>query len=187
MTFNNSLKNIVDMPVFEWCRFNPVSTVAGVAAISDWPNTLVGGTSRFIYICNPSGAAGSSPAGIAAGISALRYDTVSDSFNQIATPPGTTANQYNASLSYNPAHGYFGRAIGPGPGLNTIQMAGINGSALVGFKIYIYAGTGAGQERTITSVADPVIGDSGLITATSSANTTPGTITDGTTGMTVKS
>ena len=77
--------------------------------------------------------------------------------------------------------GYYGRAIGAGGGNNTIQMAALTGQTLKGYKIRILSGTGAGQERTITSVAEPVIAGRGVVTTASTTQ-----ITDASTGTLIK-
>lgn len=162
MALTSTLKNVVDLPVWEWVRFAPVATAANSTAVSDWNSYYLGGTPRFAYYAN---------------VAALyRYDTVADSWQQLANDPNPPT--LATSMTYSPVHGYFGKAIGPGPGLNTIQIAALNGNSLVGNKIWIYAGSGAGQEKTIISVSDPTIHDSGLITGTSAALTANAYIED---------
>ena len=68
--------------------------------------------------------------------------------------------------------GYNGIVLGPGPGLNTLQIPGLTGQTLKGFDIRITGGTGMGQQRVVTSVADPVIWDNGVFT---SSNASPQT------------
>ena len=85
------------------------------------------------------------------------------------------------SNQYSSAVGYYGRAISAGGGNNTIELAGLSGHSLVGYKIRIIGGTGAGQERTITDVAAPVVADRGVVTTAAT-----GTITDASTGIGLK-
>jgi hypothetical protein len=77
--------------------------------------------------------------------------------------PVTTPTIMNNNI-YSGVEGYVGQAVGTGGGNNTIQLAGLNGDALVGYKIRITSGTGAGQERTITAVSAPIIVDKGVVT-----------------------
>lgn len=154
MTLANSIKKLVDLPCWEWARFAPVANaVAGTgtsAVVSDWKDYYVGGTPRFAYYL--------------VNAALYRYDSWSDSWHQLQTIPGTFNTPVNCtSIEYTPTHGYFGRAIGPGPGRNTIQMAGLNGDTLIGQKIAIIGGAGAGQERTIVEVRDAVIHDAGSV------------------------
>jgi hypothetical protein len=62
--------------------------------------------------------------------------------------------------------GHYGQAISGGT--NTIQLAGLLGQALIGYKIRIIGGTGSGQERTITAVSAPTIHERGMCTSASS-------------------
>jgi hypothetical protein len=54
----------------------------------------------------------------------------------------------------------------------TITGPGLWGNILEGYKIRIISGTGAGQERTIINVAEPVIADWGVTTAGSTTSIT---------------
>ena len=77
------------------------------------------------------------------------------------------------------AMGHYGQAIAGGT--NTIQLAGLSGESLKGYKIRILSGTGAGQERTIIDVASPVVVDRGICTTASSTQ-----IIDASTGIGLK-
>jgi hypothetical protein len=156
MSLTSQLKPIVDLPVFEWARFAPASTSASSAFTRD---------ERYIYYIY-TGAF-------------WRYDTYNDSWQQLATP--TLAVGALTDLTYSQDHGYYGRAISSGGGSNKIQLAGLVGNVLVGKKIRIISGTGAGQERTITAISAPTIHDRGVVTASSST-----TLTDASTGVGLK-
>lgn len=158
MSVTNNLKRQVDLPVFEWMRPIPVATT-GVSAFTT-ANTL---SARYIYYLVSSAF--------------YRYDTVTDSWQQLANPVIAPATMLE--MGYSSAVGHYGRAISGGN--NTIEMAALCGNALVGNKIRIISGTGAGQERTITAVAQPVIKDRGVVTT---AATT--VITDASTGVLIK-
>jgi hypothetical protein len=108
-----------------------------------------------------------------------RYDTYTDNWQQLASPLIAPATLLE--ISYTSAAGYNGRAIGPGTGNNTIEMAGLSGNALVGYKIRIKSGTGQGQERTITAVSAPIVKDRGVVTTASNV-----LITDATAAPSIK-
>lgn len=162
MALTNTLKVQVDQPVWEWCRFAPTATSA-VSSLTTG-NTL---NNRYLYY----------------QISSLlyRYDTHTDSWHQLmSTTSFTTPTIMNNNVLSN-AVGHYGRAISGGGGNNKIELAGLSGNALVGYTIRITDGTGAGQERTITAVAAPVIVDRGVVTT---AGTT--SIVDASTGVGLK-
>lgn len=158
MAVTSKLKKQVDLPVWEWLRPNPVTTTN--------TTNLVSINGRYIYE-------------LQSNTNCWRYDTVSDSWNQIASMPQTPTTA--ATCAYSKWHGYYGSVISSGGGLNTVEMAGLQGEALIGYKIRIISGTGAGQERTITNVSDPIIKDRGITTTGSTAS-----IIDASTGIGLK-
>lgn len=160
MALTNNLKPQVDLPVWEWCRFAPASSTA----ISCLTTPKIPG--RYLYY-QVSGAL-------------YRYNTVTDSWHQLQSCLNTTPT-IMAANAYSSAVGHYGRAIGSGGSSNTIQLAGLSGNTLVGYKIRIIAGTGAGQERTITDVANPVIHERGVATTAGAS-----AITDASTGAGLK-
>lgn len=159
MPLTNNLKVQVDTPVWEWCRFAPVSTNA-ISSLTTG-NTL---NNRYLYYQTSS--------------TLYRYDTYSDSWNQLASMTNfTTPTIMNNNVLIN-SIGHYGRAISSGGANNTIQLAGLSGKILKGYKIRIIAGKGAGQERTITDVSAPIIADRGIVT-TAGTNS----ISDASTGI----
>lgn len=142
----NNLKKQIDLPVWEWCRFAPTATTA-VSSLTTG-NTL---QNRYLYY-QVSGAL-------------YRYDTYSDAWHQLASTPANTPTIMNNNVLSNSV-GHYGQAISGGT--NTIQLAGLLGQALIGYKIRILSGTGAGQERTITAVSAPTIHERGMCTSASS-------------------
>lgn len=147
MALTNRLQKIVDVPVFEWMRFAPVATAAtsALCATDDL-------ASRYIYYINASAF--------------WRYDLYSDSWQLLAPP--NIAPVTGVALKYSKFSGYRGQAIAGGS--STITLAGLRGNVLVGNNIRIVGGTGAGQERTITSIADAVIADFGVVTSAAAAS-----------------
>ncbi len=172
MALTNNLKVQVDLPVWEWMRFTPAAVTALTVQAAGPSDTYsrYPGQNRYIYTLF-----GTVPA-------MYRYDTYSDSWEQLMSP--TTAPLTVANFARNPTHGYYGRVIScPDSGSTKVQLqiAGLTGQTLKGYKIRILSGTGAGQERTILSVAEPVVQDSGFITAiTAGTATVAHTLTDGT-------
>jgi hypothetical protein len=160
MALTNTLKTQVDLPVWEWCRFAPATTTA-ISSLTTGNNL----SNRYLYY-QVSGEI-------------YRYDTVSDSWNRLTNMSGfTNPTIMNANVLSNSV-GHPGQAIGSGGGNNTMQIAGLSGSALVGYKIRITDGTGRGQERTITAVSAPTIHERGTVTTAGTqsivdANTGPG-------------
>jgi hypothetical protein len=137
MSYTSQLKPQVDLPVWEWMRFAPANTVTLSSTCRD---------DRYIYYTSSSVF--------------WRYDTYSDGWQQLATPVISTTNV--VSMYYSRESGHNGRAISSGGGNNTIKMAALNGACMVGYKIRIVSGTGAGQERTITAVSAPTIEERGV-------------------------
>lgn len=146
---SNQLVKQVDLPVWEWLRFSPVAPTAGLSAscIADNPtfNEISG---RYIYY-------------LLNATNFWRYDTVADTYLQMASPPNAPATA--TSLRFAGAQGYYNRVISAGA--NTIQTGLPFGATALGYKIRIVSGRGAGQERIITAVSDPVVADYGAATA----------------------
>jgi hypothetical protein len=161
MALTNTLKTQVDVPVWEWCRFAPTATTA-ISALT----TAKVMPTRYLYY-QVSGTL-------------YRYDTWTDSWHQLQSCQNT-APTIMAANAYSSAVGHYGRAIGGGGGNDKIQLAGMSGNTLVGYKIRIIGGTGAGQERTITAVAAPVVADRGVVTTAGTSS-----IADASTGVGLK-
>jgi len=147
MALTNRLQKIVDTPVFEWMRFAPVTTAAtsALCATDD-----LGG--RYMYYLNVSAF--------------YRYDLYSDSWQLLAPP--NIAPVTAISMKYSKYSGYRGSVIAASS--STVTLAGLRGNVLVGNKIRIIGGTGAGQERTISSISDAVISDFGVVTSAAIAS-----------------
>jgi hypothetical protein len=141
----NNLKVQVDIPVWEWMNFAP--------AIPTNVSSMTTGNSlgnRYLYY--------------QVSASLYRYDTWADSWNQLTTTTGfSTPTIMNNNVLTN-AIGHFGRAIGSGGGDNTMQLAGLSGNVMNGYKIRIIGGTGVGQERTIVATSAPTTHERGIVT-----------------------
>ena len=143
MSVTSSLKKQVDLPVWEWCRFAPVVSAAGLTLCSD---ESLGG--RYIYYI---------------GTACYRYDTWSDGWMLIATP--NIALTSIGATRYTVFGGYRGKVIAATS--NTITLPGTQAQKLLNYKIRISDGKGAGQQRTITYVSGVTIQDNGVVTASS--------------------
>lgn len=156
----NSLKKAVDLPVWEWTRFSPVApaaastTNASCSCTAD--NNIINETNgRYIYYLLGAGQF-------------WRYDTISDSYMQLASPPNAPRDA--ATMRFAGALGYVNKVLSATS--NTIRTGLPTGKSAIGFKIRIVSGTGAGQERIITNVDEPVVADFGSATAGSTNSLT---------------
>lgn len=146
---SNQLRKQVDLPVWEWLRPAPFAATAGLSCSCSADNSNFNETSgRFVYY-------------LINATNFWRYDTIADSWEQLATPVVAPATA--TSMRYSGAMGYYNRVISATP--TTITSGVPFGGLGVGFKIRIVSGTGAGQERVITSISDPIVADSGSATA----------------------
>jgi len=145
MAITNNLLPQVDLPVWEWSRFAPVTTTA-----TSILTTARDGSSKYLYYL--------------VGAQLYRHDTRTDTWQTLSVG-GSVSTTLAAQYVSN--QGFRGRVLSV-PSSTSIQIPGI-GTSPIGYKIKIIAGTGAGQERTITSTAAEVIHDSGLVTTVSTS------------------
>ena len=146
MSVTVNMKPQVDLPVWEWLRFAPATVAAASCTCAD---EATGG--RYIYYLDTANL--------------WRYDTITDAWQRLQGPsiPPLTAS----SMRYSTYGGYRGRVLGATN--TTLVIPGVWGSDFVGKTIRITEGTGIGQERVISAVADPVIVESGVV-STGGAN-----------------
>ena len=153
---SNKLTKQVDLPVWEWTRPLPVAATAGLSSscVADTTNfNEISG--RYIYM-------------LLNATNFWRYDTITDTYLQLASPGITPASASN--MRFAGAQGYYGRAISGGS--STITTGLPFGKQAVGYRIRIISGRGTGQERIITDVSDPVIADFGGASATAATSLT---------------
>ena len=149
----NRLTKQVDLPTFEWTRplAGPAALIAntGLSGTCVADNSVFNETSgRYIYT-------------LLNATNFWRYDTITDSYEQLSSPGLTVLTA--TSLRFAGAQGYWGRAISS---TSTTMLTGLPfGKQAIGYRIRIISGTGAGQERLITDVSDPVVADFGSATA----------------------
>jgi hypothetical protein len=143
MALTNNLQPQVDLPVWEWMRFNPAGNTSALTCLT----TTRDGSSPYLYYFS--------------GATLLRYDTMGDTWQQLSTM-GSPVTTLNAKYVKN--QGYRGQVLSATSSSIQIPSTGINPT---GYEIEIYAGTGKGQRRTITSTNPEVIHDTGLATTVS--------------------
>ena len=160
---SNTLTRQVDLPTWEWTRFAPaVSSAISSTCADDNGDFLPAEHNRYIYY-------------LISATQFVRYDTWSDMYQQLSSPPIAPITFSSMKLS---------GALGPeGVVLSatstTITVPAITQQSMETYDVVIISGTGAGQRRTIIAAAEPVVLDSGIVTA---VNNTLGalTITDAT-------
>lgn len=156
MTISNKLSKIVDRPVWEWCRFNPVGNTAAGSVLC----TNDDGTGRMMYYLHGNTT------------TFYRYDTWTDAW-QLLAPALTAVGTVSSALKYSAYGGWRGHVLAATstgltvPGLqNNVLLKTVDGNAV---KVRIMTGTGAGQEKTVTAVAAPVVADYGVATSGSTS------------------
>lgn len=167
----NQLRQQVDLPVWEWLRFAPVVPTAGLScsAVADNPSFNVNNGRYIYYLLNATNF--------------WRYDTIADTYEQLASPPQAPLTA--STMRFAGSMGYHNRVISATS--NTIVSGLPSGKAAKGYRIRIVSGKGAGQERIITDVSDPIVADFGSATAgaTTSLTDTAKTWTSGYVGTTL--
>lgn len=150
MAITSSLKLGLDLPVWEWLRFQPIgATAAGWCTCTNET-----GNDRYLYFL---------------GTTFYRYDTYTDGWQQLATP--NTALSTVGVMRYVGFNGFHARSLGTGSA-TTIHIPALNGLVFVNNSIDIVEGTGKGQSRTISSVTDPTIWDQGMLTTATATQLT---------------
>lgn len=139
MAVTNNLKSMVDLPFFELTNQAPVQT----SALSGMTSAESGDT-PFIYYLSTSAF--------------YRYDTVGDTWQQLATP--NTAPATLLRMRYTRRRGFHGRILAATS--TSITIPGLRGGILNNAAISLEYGTGAGQERTLNFVRE-IINDAGVI------------------------
>jgi len=150
MALVNSLRNQIDQPVWEWQRYAPAVSAAGSSAGASVNSTIHASFGRYVYY-------------LIGSTSFYEYDTVSDTYLQLSSPPIAILTW--SSLRFCGSQSLEGNALAGSS--TTITIPAFYNGAMKSYDIKIIAGTGAGQRRTITSVADPIAQDVGVATTVS--------------------
>ena len=166
MALTNTLKKQVDLPVWEQLRFAPAVSAAVTSACSADNSLFSEENGRYIYY-------------LIAAASFWRYDTWTDTYQQLASP-GITPVTWS-SMKFSGGYGHEGSALAGGA--SSITIPAYYGNSLNGYDIRIIKGTGAGQQRVITNVAEPVSVASGTVSAAATGNIR--SITDSTKSWTI--
>jgi hypothetical protein len=146
---SNTLTKQVDLPVWEQLRFQPaISSAISSSCSADNGNFMPEEHGRYIYYL------------ISASLF-VKYDTWTDVSIPVAIPPVAPVNF--SGMKYSGALGIDGSVIAASA--NTLTIPSITMQSLKGYDVEIISGTGAGQRRTIIGAAEPVIADSGIVTA----------------------
>ena len=156
MAVTVNLKKGIDLPVWEWLRFNPVGNTA-----AGWTTCTAYTQDRYIYLITTTAA----PNGF------WRYDTYSDSWQTLATP--NTALLTVGTMYYDEREGFRCRALSGSS--NSVFMPALTGQVLSGSMIRIQEGTGRGQQKNILAVSDPIIQDNGFCTTATAIQITDNT------------
>lgn len=142
MPYTNNNKKIHDTPI--WLPTNQFRAATNsLASMCAAKNT----NDRYIYYLS--------------GSLFFRYDTQTDTHTKLASP--NIAAVTGSSIKYSADEGYRGNCLGAT--INSIDIAPLNSDLLVGKKIKITSGLGYGQEKTILSINEPTILESGVVTA----------------------
>ena len=149
MAITNNLLPQVDLPVWEWMRFNPFGNTTQFSCLTTDPDL----SGKYLYYPLNS--------------TLYRYDTRADSWQQLSSGWSQGGPVTALTAKYVKNKGFRGQVLSVG-GTGSIQIPSV-GTNLVGYKIKIISGTGVGQTRTITAQANEVIHDTGFAT-TASAN-----------------
>lgn len=146
---SNTLTRQVDIPTWEWTRFAPaVSSALSSTCSADNGNFMPEEHGRYIYY-------------LISATQFFRYDTWTDMFQQLSNP--AVAPVTFTAMKYSAALGIDGNVIAASS--TTLTIPSVTMQSLKGYDVEIISGTGAGQVRTITGVAEPVAADSGIVTA----------------------
>ena len=142
----NSAVLMLDLPQHQLCNQAPVATSALSTTC-----TQEDGNNRYIYYV--------------VGTLFYRYDSLADSWQQLASPPIAPVGL--AAMAFTANRGYHGRVLSAAS--TTVQIPGLRGAVLDGTTMRVQHGVGAGQERVLTFVSE-TIHDAGVITATTANN-----------------
>ena len=142
MTFINNNKQQYDLPLWQPLAPLPIASGAGSATCTadDGTNKLLYYTMNGLFYC---------------------WSSVTNGWLQLASLP--TAAVTSIALKYSKFAGYRGNCLGATS--NSMTVAPVSPSLLVGKTVRIMSGAGAGQDRIIRSATTVKIWDKGLLTA----------------------
>lgn len=133
---SNQLRKIVDLPVWEWLRFSPITNAIG-SVLVDVPGTGSGATqNRYLYLIQ--------------GSNMYKYDTWSDGWVFLGASAPGLANTITAKWKND--DGYYGNCISSSG--NVVYGPFIGQGICTDYDIEIYSGPGRGQRRRVISTSD---------------------------------
>ena len=148
---SNTLTRQVDLPTWEWTRFAPaVSSAISSTCAADNGDFLQAEHGRYIYY-------------LITATQFVRYDTWTDMYQQLSSP--AIAPTTFSAMKFAGALGPEGNVLAATS--TTLTVPAITQQSMETYDVVIISGTGAGQRRTITAAAEPVVLDSGVVTAVS--------------------
>ncbi len=104
MPLTNNLKQQVDLPVWEWCRFAPISTTS-VSALT----TSRDGSNRYLYYLSST--------------QLYKYDTIGDAWSVLSVGPTPSVAM---SLKYVKNKGYRGNVLSATSSTLQISSTGVS-------------------------------------------------------------
>ena len=148
-SLTNQNKIQVDLPVWEQLTFAPAvsSALSSSCAVSALANLKHG---RYIYY-------------LISATSFWKYDTYTDTYVQLSSPP--IATSVYSSMQFSGSYGFEGRILSATN--NTAVIPAHFGKVCRDYAIDIVSGTGIGQRRIITDVSNAIVADSGVPTTVS--------------------
>jgi hypothetical protein len=152
MAIVNTLRKQIDLPVFEWTRFAPANSSAVSSTCTSDANVTSVNAGRFIYY-------------LISATAFWKYDTWTDTYLQLSSPPNAPATF--STMRTSNSTGIDRNVLASTA--NSVTIPAYYGKVYQSYNIRIIRGTGAGQVRTITNVSDPIIQEIG--NATSVSNT----------------
>ena len=148
MTITSNLRKQIDLPAWEQLRFVPaVSSAVSSTCTTDSPQYYVD-AGRYIYFLQATNIF-------------YKYDTFSDTYVELTAPPIAAVTV--SRMKFAPELGLQGRVLSATS--TTFTAPAFYTTTLKGKIVEIIGGTGKGQKRVITAVADAVIAASGVVTA----------------------
>jgi hypothetical protein len=150
MAVTNNLVSQVDLPVWEWTRFSPITN----SALSTLCSVKDATKSRYMYQLT-SGAF-------------FRYDTKMDTWQLLQTPPVNPT--VTSTIEYMDKYGYEGNVLSF-QSSSSIEIPSLQGQVFNGYKLRIVNGAGSGYEGTITASTENIIWDQGIGQTTATSTT----------------
>lgn len=152
MAVTNGLRPQVHSPIWRQTRYMPAVSTALSSACSADNSNFNAQFGRYIYY-------------LIAAATFWRYDTWTDTVIGLTAPPVAPATW--SAMEFLDMEGFEGRVLSATS--TTMTIPAYSGQALASYDVHIVSGTGLGQRRIVTSVSEPTVGDSGIVTGVNNA------------------